>query len=391
MNEVCQESKMYQLNAMRVLCDLQRSYELCWSIQMTKRCAQMLLKHESIAIIRLYETGMLDESEYSHIVKLIENKIFTLEYGTVQLPDDRNKAIEKAFDLLSLFRTLSENEKIHWKSLTKPKRQWFQPDVVLLEKSQTVSTAYLIIRGIVESKDDNVTTYYMSGNIVGIDALFSRIELSQSQNTYSTSSGLVEAYAVDSDLLDTLLDDNKIFRQIYTEIALHMLINNHQPQFKQNHLQLKLLLDEKAILYKNKSDLIINLEANERLFLLTGTLICSSDEKNVCLNSPLFILLDSPTIYRLNSSSIVFTWTEDDEISYLTVKNCTRTFPVGNSKFLFADILYPRYSGETIEFTPRRQSMQMIPSVENSSHLQLIPSEIEVKNEPIYSLELLKI
>jgi hypothetical protein len=37
MNEVYQELKMCQLNAMRVLYDLQRSYQLCWSVQMIKK------------------------------------------------------------------------------------------------------------------------------------------------------------------------------------------------------------------------------------------------------------------------------------------------------------------------------------------------------------------
>ncbi len=386
-----EESKMYQLNAMRVLNDLQRSYQLCWIVQMTKRCAQMLLKHESIGIIHLHETGMLNENEYSHICKLIENKIFTLEYGTIQLPADQKKAIEKAFDLLVLFKTLSENEKTHWKSIMKPRRKWFQPGDILLEKHQTVSTAYLIIRGIVQCEDNTMLTYYMSGNIVGVDTLFSQIESSQSQGTYSASDGLVQAYVIDSELLDILLADDKMSREIYIEIALHMLINKYTPQFKQNHLQLKSLLDEKAILFRNKSDLMINLKANERLFLLAGTLICSSDETDIYLNSPLFVLLDSSTIYRLNLSSIVFTWTEEDEISYLNVQNCKRTFPLKRFEFTFDDILYPRYSGDTIEFTPRRQSVQVTPTVENLSNLQLIPSELEVNNKTTFLLELPKI
>jgi CRP-like cAMP-binding protein len=376
---------------MRVLHDLQRSYQRCWTAQMTKRCAQMLLKHESIGIIHLYETGMLDESEYSHICELIENKMFTLEYGTVQLPTDQKKAIEKAFDLVSLFRRLSDNEKLHWKSIMKLKHKWFQPGAVLLEKYQTVSNAYLIIRGIVECKVDTVSTYYMSGNIVGIDALFSETELSQSQERYSASSGLVESYVIDSDLLDTLLADDKMSREIYIETALHMLINNYQPRFKQNHSQLKLLLDEKAILSRNQPDLIINLKANERLFLLAGTLISSSDQKDIYLDSPSFVLLDSPTTYHLNLSSIVFTWTEEDEISYLNVKNCKRTSPLENSQFNSVDISYPHYSGETIEFTPRRQSAHVTSSIENLSRLQFIPSEIRVNNVPTCLLELPKI
>ena len=389
MNEVYEESKMYQRNALRVLYDLQQSYQLCWTMQMTKRCAQMLLKQESITISHLYETGILDENEYSHIGELIENKIFTLEYGTVQLPAGRKKAIEKTFDLLSLFQTLSENEKVHWKSVMKPKHRWFQPGAVLLEKNRTVSTAYLIIRGIIESKDDTLSTYYMSGNIVASDALFSEDQLYQSQDTYSASSGLVEAYAIDSNLLDTLLDDKKMSGKIYIEIALQMLINNHQRQYKQNHSQLKLLFEEKAILHRNQLDFTINLKANERLYLLAGTLISSSNQKdNICLNSPRFILLDSPSTYRLNSSSIVLTWTEEDEISYLNVTNHRRNFSLENSKFQLNEILYPRYSGETIEFTQRRQSIPTMAPVKNLCHLQFVPSESELNQESTISSEI---
>ncbi|UJR11652.1 hypothetical protein I4U23_015833 [Adineta vaga] len=50
MNEVCQESKKFQLHAARVLHDLRRSYQLCWTAQMTKRCAQMLLKHNQLLL-----------------------------------------------------------------------------------------------------------------------------------------------------------------------------------------------------------------------------------------------------------------------------------------------------------------------------------------------------
>ena len=174
MNEVCEESKLYQLHALRVLNDLQHSYQLCWMVQITKRCAQMLLKYESIAIVRLYETGMLDESEYSHICELIKNKIFDLEYGAIQLPAGREKTIEKAFDLLALFREISDNERIYWKFTMKPKHRWIEPCSVLLERHQRVSLAYLIVRGIVECKDDTVLTYYTSGNIAGIDGLFSQ-------------------------------------------------------------------------------------------------------------------------------------------------------------------------------------------------------------------------
>jgi hypothetical protein len=100
MNEVCNEVKMYQLNAMNILLDLQQSYRVCWIIQMTRRCAQMLLKYESVAIIQLYETGMLEENEYSHILELIENKLFTLEYGNIKMPEIKRKLLKT---LLILF------------------------------------------------------------------------------------------------------------------------------------------------------------------------------------------------------------------------------------------------------------------------------------------------
>ena len=387
MNEVSEESKMYQLNGMRVLNDIQRSYEMCWTAQITKRCAQILLKYESIAVIRLYETGMLDESEYSHICELIKDKIYDLEYGTIQLPADRKKSIEGPFDLLALFKTLPEGEKIYWKSVMKPKHRWLQPHTILLEKYQPVSVAYLIVRGIIESKDENVRTYYTSGNILGIDKLFSQTESSESQSTYSASSGLVEVFVIDSDLLDTLLADEKISREIYIEMALQMLINNYQPQLKEKHLQFKLLLNERAILSRNKSDLIIDLKANDRLFLLAGTLTPSLNQKDHHLKSPFFISLDSSVTYRLNSFTIVLTWTEEDEIHYLNVEKCTNTFPLEQSQSTLIDALHPRYSNETIEFTPRRQSVHLTPPVRHFSHLQFIPFDLDVKNELTSPLE----
>ncbi|CAF1611772.1 unnamed protein product, partial [Adineta ricciae] len=69
MDGICDEVKTYQINAMYIL------FDLCWFVQTTRRCAQILLKYESIAIIQLYETGILAD------IELIENKLFNLEYG----------------------------------------------------------------------------------------------------------------------------------------------------------------------------------------------------------------------------------------------------------------------------------------------------------------------
>ncbi len=42
---------------------------------------------------------------------------------------------------------------------------------------------------------------------------------------------------------------------------------------------------------------------------------------------------------------------------------------------------YPLYRGDSIEFTPRRQSSSMTRPIENISNFQFIPSEIDVNNE----------
>ncbi|CAF1677041.1 unnamed protein product, partial [Adineta ricciae] len=39
MDEICDEAKTYQINAMYILLDLKQSYRLCWIVQMTRRCA----------------------------------------------------------------------------------------------------------------------------------------------------------------------------------------------------------------------------------------------------------------------------------------------------------------------------------------------------------------
>ena len=386
-NDVCEESKMYQMEALRVLNDLQQSYKLCWTVQITKQCAQMLLKHESIAIIRLYETGMLDESEYSHICEMIKNKVFELEYGKVLLPTGRKKMIEKPLDLLTPFRTLPENERIYWKSLMKSKHRWLEPNDIVVERGEIVSVAYLIVRGIVECKEENITTYYTSGNIVAIDVLFSPKQLSQSQFTYRAGGGLVELYVIDSILLDALLADEQISPEIYTEIALHTLINNYLPQYKQSHNQLKLLLNEKAILFRSKSDSTIHLRTNDRIFLLAGTLIPSSDPKEDPVYSPWFNIPDSPAIYRLNSSGIVFKWTEEDEINYLTTENGQEIVRLAHSQSILIDTLYPRYSHELIELAPRHQSVEVTPPVRRFSHLQFVPFELGDYDKFSYPME----
>lgn len=380
MNDVCEEVKMYQMNALHILLDLQQSYRLCWIIQMTRRCAQMLLKYESIAIIQLYETGMLEENEYSHILELIENKLFTLEYGNVKMLQNDKKILENPFDLIPYFESLSPTEKNKWKSLLKIKHKWFQPGAVLLERQQRVSTAYLIVRGIVQCKGgDTMPTYYKCGSILGIDGLF--FEKSLSYGTYTANGGLVEAYSIDPLLLNTLLSDENISCSIYNEIAFHMLMNNYRKSLNLTYSQLKIILNDKAIFYKNQSDISIRLKANQRLFLLSGTMTHYSNEEETIIDSIHFISLDSPTICQLNSSSIVYTWTYEDEIDCLDVNKFKINFSNGNNQVISVEPFYPAYLGDTIEFTPRRRSLSITRPIENTSNIQFIPSEIEVNGE----------
>ncbi|CAF1048352.1 unnamed protein product [Rotaria sordida] len=379
MKEVCNEVKMYQLNAMHILLDLQQSYPLCWTVQMTRRCAQMLLKYESVAIIQLYETGMLEENEYSHILELIENKLFSLEYGRIKMPENQKKILEDPFDLIPYFESLSLNEKNQWKSLMMSKHKWFQPGALLLGRHQRVWTAYLIVRGMVQCKDDTIPTNYKCGSIIGIEALFS--EKSLSYGAYAANDGLVETYLIDSALLNLLLSDETISRSIYNEIALHMIMNNYRKSINLTHSQLIILLNEKVSFYKNQSDLTIDLESNQKLFLLSGTIICYSNEEETIFDSTQFILINSPTTYKLNSSSIVYIWTQEDEIYCLNVKKFKINITNENFRVDSIEPFYPLYLGESTEFSPRRSSLSITRPIENLSNFQLIPSEIGISNE----------
>ncbi|CAF4540558.1 unnamed protein product, partial [Rotaria sp. Silwood1] len=282
MNSVLNEARMLQVRASLVLHDLQHSYKKCWAIEMTKRCAQMLLKHESVAIVQLYETGMLNENEYAHILKLIQKKLFHLEYSHLMgIPKIHlNREQDNPFNYLSLFADLTENEKAHFKELLETRHRWFQPGEVLLRQGYITSEAYLIIRGIVECSED-LLTCYRAGHIIGIDALFDKTS-SASNRTYRAESSIVEAYTIDESILNMFLSNVKMTRLIYNEIALHMLINMYQePVNLLNYAQIKVLLDEYAIFYQNEIDhdiMTIQLRRNERLFLLIGTIQREDDD-----------------------------------------------------------------------------------------------------------------
>lgn len=209
----------------------------------------------------------------------------------------------------------------------KTKCRWFQPSEILLRKGQRVYNAYLIVRGIVQCKTDVMPIYYRSGNIIGIDVLFARSITTRdtapvtdvnSQNyhidalfsqkyvangTYTVSGELVEAYRIDATILTQLLNDENLARSIYHEIALHMVCNYYQDYLKLNRLQLRLLLHKHAKFYRNQPEVSIQLKENQRLLILSGTVIQRSNEQ-----------WNKHDAIQFNPSTIAYSSTDDDEV-----------------------------------------------------------------------------
>jgi hypothetical protein len=357
-NKVYQETHFYHLTATYMLLDLQQSYEACWRIHMTKRCAQMLLKYESKTLSELYETGMVGHSVYSHILELIEKKSLNLEYYRVSMVKGSLKTIENPFNLLPLFQSLTNDEKTRWQTIMKAKHQWFQPDQLLLEKGQRVSTAYLIIRGIIECKADKMPIYYRSGNIVGIDALFSQDFLAH--DTYRVSSGILEAYCIDDVLLDQFLKDENLAPSIYQEIALHVLSNNYETDLKLNRLQLRLLVNMRAKFYWNQSDISIQTKENQRLFILAGYVTHVFNGQNNKYESIQLKTFDTETEILLNSSTVAYSWMDEDEEISIKDANLTVHFPLQTYDLHATDLPHPGYSSQVTQFSERRPSESLL-------------------------------
>ena len=62
-------------------------------------------------------------------------------------------------------------------------------------------------------------------------------------------------------------------------------------------------------------------------------------------------------------------------------------FSMENNEVNSVEPFYPVYLGDSIEFTPRRHSGSVTRPTENTSNLQLIPSEIEVNSQLNIPLE----
>lgn len=346
-NEVYQETNFYHQMATCILADLQRSYRKCWRMHMTKRCAQMLLKYESTAIGELYKTGILDETERSHILDLIEEKLFELEFFRVKMPQGQLKAIENAFDLLTLFRSTPNHEKLMWKTLLKPKHEWFQPEKILIRKDQRISTGYLIVRGIVQCQLDTQTINYRSGNIIGVEILYSQEWTTR--GIYSVTGGLLEAYRIDTILLNQLINDVNLAPSVYCEIAFQMLSNIYQDYVTWNRLHLKLLLQNKAKLYMKRDGTVIPLKKYDRLLLLAGTVNYSLHGHNFMHKSIEFKVFDFQTDLLLHDSTIAYIWTADDEMYFAKMRQTSVPLQMSAFEAVSNNLEYPSYADSTAE------------------------------------------
>ena len=361
-NEVSREMQNYQNTASYILLDLEHSYQKCWRIQMTKRCAQILLKFESTAITELYETGMLGETEYSHILGLIEKKIFDLEFYRVKMPNGGKKAIANSFDLLPLFKLIPIDERISWEPTMKGVRSWYQPNTVLIENGQQVTDSYLIARGIVELQQENTPIYYRSGNMIGVDALFA--PTLTANGTYSVMGGLLEAFKIDRNLLNRLLDDEYLTAAVYREIALHVLSNRYQSMITLNRSQIKQLLQKKAKFHLKPPNLSITLSAGTRFLLLCREVTEVLDGTSPRQSAVDFRVIDSQEQIHLDNSSVAFTWTVEDEKSCGQSKGTQYRFPAHMFGSIAHALRYPGYSGENEETSGRRKSMHVLQHVE---------------------------
>lgn len=376
--QITHEMHLLHLTATYILLDLQQSYNICWRIHMTKRCAQMLLKYESNLVQELHETGILGETEHSHISELIERKLFQLEFHRVRLPEGQLKAIENPFDLLKLFQSLPEDEKENWRAIIDSKHQWFQPGDVLFKEGQTVLNAYLIARGVVQCQIDTMPIYYRSGNIIGIDVLFAqnftiygafspstKVEKSYSINalfsqnlaaygTFSVCGGPLEVYRINALLLNRILDDENLVPSIYHEIAVHLLSYYYQSQLKTNRLQLKLILHERARFFCKQPEESILFQENQRLFILSGYVMHLSNEQNNKYDAIQLKIFDTETQIVFNSSTVAYSWTDDDEIFLDKDTDLETDFSTPTLASVSSDLFYPGYSNRTTNDSERR-------------------------------------
>ena len=378
-HQIMDEMHLYHLTATYILLDLKQSYNICWRIHMTKRGAQMLLKYESNLIKELYKTGVLDETEHSHISELIEKKFFELEFHRVRLPKGQFEAIENPFDLLQLFQSLPDDQKENWRTIIKSKHRRFQPDDILLKEDQPVFNAFLIVRGVVQCQIDTMPIYYRSGNIIGVDVLFARnstihdasptskVERSYSihalfsqtltaYGTYSVCGGLLEAYHINVVLLHQLLNDDNLAPSIYREIALHLLSYYYQSRLKMNRLQLKLILHKRSKFFWRQPEKSVQFKENQRLFILSGYVMHLSNDQNNKYDAIRLKIFDTETQVMFNPSTVAYSWTDDDEVSFDQDTHLAADFSTPTFTSISSDLFYPGYPNKMTDHPEERHS-----------------------------------
>lgn len=310
--EINREIYQYLMTSCYILLDFRQSYPNCWKVQMTRRCAQMLLKVESTAIKQLHETGMLRETEYSHIRGLIEEKLFRFESPRVQLAKNQDKTIEKPFEVLSIFRSLPIDEKSDWLTSLRRTYRFYQP-------GRHLNGFLWIIRGVVQLQNVEKPIYYRSGTILDADLLFLRTV--PSRRTYQVIGGPLEAYKIDQDLFFRLLDDEHLSKFVYSEIAFQLIFHDNANQLSFEQTAIKYLLQHRATFYHKQNDLSITLNVGERLFILQG-------ETNPFLIAKKLHVIESPTQLTSNSTISAFQWSHGDEDYCRNKKSIQSSFPV---------------------------------------------------------------
>jgi hypothetical protein len=106
--------------------------------------------------------------------------------------------------------------------------------------------------------------------------------------------------------------------------------------------------ERKVVFSSSKSDAFIRSSANERLVISAGTLIRHSDEEDKNFNFIQLVVFDS--------SSIAYTWIEDNEVYYVNVKQFKLNVPVrsltlslSNHSILFIRVTQLATSGMSSE------------------------------------------
>lgn len=362
---VSQETRSYQQIAAYMLIDLQQTYRKCWSLHATKRCAQILLKCESTAVTQLHETGALRKTEHTHISKLIENKMFDLEFYRIRLSKGETKAIENGTELLWLLEPLSSDEKIVWKNIFKYNHLWMQPEQVVLKEDQPMLDAFIIVRGIVKCKSESMPMFFRTGTIIGIDDLF--FGNTNITTTYTAVEGLVEMFTIDRPLLSRILENEILAPLIYHQVAFHILLKQRILSTDLNRLHIKHLIERKARLYYHNKAYNIELKQDDRLFVLTGQVKYILNDVTTQIGPVQYKMIEVACNGVLENNTVLYTWSLSDELECLDERSSNNKLPIQIYGSISEELLYPDYSDELMVVNDRHRQFRKSYSLANQS------------------------